>query len=92
MALTRDEILDQLERMSSRHAHDALRGHRDLVDEATLLQADIGLDDGELVDLIVWLGRRVGRRFTADEVSIEDFATVDAVLALAARYEPGETE
>lgn len=88
MVLTREEILDALERHAHRRERARLRQHRELIDDATDLHLHLGLSSFLFVDMATWLGQRIGRRLTAEDLTMEDLSSVGGMLRLAARFQP----
>ena len=91
MALTREEILDALERHAHRRERARLRQCRELIDDATDLQLHLGLSSFLFLDMATWLGQRIGRRLTAEDLTMEDLNSIGGMLRLAARFQPDST-
>ena len=79
MALTKDELLRYLEESASVDPTQ--------IDETTELFSTGLVDSFAMVDLLVFLEKQTGARLGPEDISLENFDSVQRILAFAAAHQ-----
>ena len=82
MTVTREEVLAKLTKLTSRRKRKQL----EQVDDDTPLFSTGTIDSFALIDLATWLGKKLGKRFTADDVTLEDLDSIANIMTFTAKH------
>ena len=82
MTVTRDEVITKLSKLTQRRNRKKLEA---ATDQAELFSTGI-IDSFALIDFATWLGKKLGKRFTADDVTLEDLDTVERIMGFIGKH------
>ena len=82
MAVTREELMKFLTKKAPRRKREEFAK---ISDDTPLFSTGV-IDSFALIDFATWLGKKLGKRFTADDVTLEDLDTVERIMTFAAKH------
>jgi len=80
--ITRDEVTTKLSKLTTRRNRKKLEA----ADDKTELFSTGVIDSFALIDFATWLGKKLGKRFTADDVTLEDLDTVERIMVFIDKH------
>lgn len=83
MTLSREEVIAGLSKTLPRRQRKKLAGAED---DTLLYSGGLKLDSMSVIEFVAWLGKELGTRFTADDVTLEDLDTINDIMIFVEKH------
>ena len=83
MSLSREEVIAGLTKILKRRDR---KKFADVQDDTLLFSGGLKLDSFAVLEFVPWLGKKLGKRFTAEDVTLEDLDTIKDIMVFVEKH------